>query len=217
MKGLFVKDMRMALQQKKFFMILIAVSILLNFNSDGSFVIGYLTFVCTFFVFSTMAYDENENGYSFLLTLPVNKKNLVLEKYLFGVFLCTFSWTIGCVIAILFYVARNQTDSLLEGITGALLIYFLSLIFMSISLPFQYQYGVERGKIVVLFMLSALCLAAYMGNQLFKQAGYNIEQIVVRLFSQHMMWMEAGLCAVTMVIALFSALVSIFIMNKKEF
>ena len=217
MKGLFVKDMRMALQQKKFFMILIAISVLLNYNSDGSFVIGYLTFVCTFFVFSTIAYDENENGYSFLLTLPVNKKNFVAEKYLFGAFMCTLSWTVGCMIAVSFYVARNQTDSLLDGLAGALPVYFVSLIFLSISLPVQYQFGVERGKMVILFMLGALCLAAYLGNQLLKQAGYHVEQMVSRLFSQHMVWMEMGLCAVTIVIVLLSALASIIIINKKEF
>lgn len=216
MMGLFVKDVRMALQQKKFFLLLIAISILLNIHSDGFFIIGYLTFVCTFFVFSTIAYDENENGYVYLMTLPIKRKTFVLEKYLFGVFMCTLSWTIGCLIAIAFYVTGYSSNSLPEGVAGALLIYFLTLIFLSISLPVQYQFGVEKGKIVILFIFGIICLAAYFGNQIAGQAGYHIEQIVNRLFSRHMVWMEACLCSVTLISLLLSALVSIFIMNKKE-
>lgn len=217
MRGLFVKDIRMALQQKKLFLVLIALSIVLNFNSDSSFVIGYLTFVGTFFVINTISYDEYENGYSFLLTLPVKRKNMVAEKYLFGIFWGTLCFAVGCIIAVFFYVARNKTDFMLEGLTEALLVYFLCLIFLSISLPVQYQFGVEKGKMVIMFVLGGICLVAYLGNQMFKQAGYNIEQIAARLFSQHMVWMEAGLCAVTVVIVLLSTLLSIFIMNKKEF
>ena len=44
MKGLLIKDLRLMLQQKRFFLILFFIAIVLNFNSDGgTFVVAYLT------------------------------------------------------------------------------------------------------------------------------------------------------------------------------
>ena len=88
MKGLLIKDLRLMLQQKRFFLILFFIAIVLNFNSDGgTFVVAYLTFLCSSFVLSTITYDEYENGYLFLMTLPVSKKTFATEKYVFGLLL----------------------------------------------------------------------------------------------------------------------------------
>ena len=58
MKGLLIKDLRLMLQQKRFFLILFFIAIVLNFNSDGgTFVVAYLTFLCSSFVLSTITYD----------------------------------------------------------------------------------------------------------------------------------------------------------------
>ena len=118
MKGLLVKDFCLIRQQKKFLAILLLLAIVLNYNSDGSFVIGYLTFVCSFLIISSISYDEYDNGYSFLFTLPVGRKTYVQSKYIFAVLLSSCSWMTGCVIASVFYLARNQVGRLWDPVVG---------------------------------------------------------------------------------------------------
>ena len=38
MRGLLIKDLRFMLQQKRFFAVLLLLSVVLNFGSDGTFV-----------------------------------------------------------------------------------------------------------------------------------------------------------------------------------
>ena len=66
MRGLLVKDLRLMMGQKKFLLLLLFMTVVLNFNDNITFVVYYLTFVCSFFVISSIAYDENDNGYPFL-------------------------------------------------------------------------------------------------------------------------------------------------------
>ncbi len=94
MKGLLVKDMRMLLGQKKFGALIVFMTVVLSFNSDSYFVVYYLTFVCSFLAISSISYDENDNGYPFLFTLPIDRSGYVREKYLFGFILNLCSWLV---------------------------------------------------------------------------------------------------------------------------
>ena len=75
MKGLLVKDFRLALKQMRFILVLLVffafISPALMTGDGGTFVVYWLTFVCSFFVITTISYDEADNSVSFLLTLPV--------------------------------------------------------------------------------------------------------------------------------------------------
>ena len=77
MTGLLLKDFRLFLQQKRFFAILVFIAIIMGLNSDSTFTMAYLTFVCSFFVLSTISYDEFDNCYPFLMTLPVKRSDYV--------------------------------------------------------------------------------------------------------------------------------------------
>ena len=43
--------------------------------------VGYVTFIFTLFTVSTISYDEYDNGYPFLFTLPITRRQYVNEKY----------------------------------------------------------------------------------------------------------------------------------------
>ena len=48
---------------------------------------------------NTISYDENEHGYTYLFSLPVNKKIYVREKYMFSFIMTVFGWGIGVICA----------------------------------------------------------------------------------------------------------------------
>ena len=85
MKGLLIKDFKLMMMQKNFFLSIIAIAVVLTvFVKNPSFIIGYLTFIGSVFTLSTISYDEFDNGNAFLFSLPITRKLYALEKYVFG-------------------------------------------------------------------------------------------------------------------------------------
>lgn len=66
MKGLLIKDFKLMMMQKNFFLSIIAIAVVLTvFVKNPSFIIGYLTFIGSVFTLSTISYDEFDNGNAF--------------------------------------------------------------------------------------------------------------------------------------------------------
>ena len=89
MAGLLEKDIRLLWGTKQTLVILFAIAVAVAFSGNGNFIIGYLPFVVEMIAISTIAYDEMDHGYQFLLTLPINKKT-----YVSGV--KSGAWYTGC-------------------------------------------------------------------------------------------------------------------------
>lgn len=75
MSGLMQKDICILLQRSRVLVVLIGVGAIMGFSTDGSFVIGFLTITCAILTVGTISYDEYDNGYPFLFTLPITKKH----------------------------------------------------------------------------------------------------------------------------------------------
>ena len=89
MRGMLVKDFRMLWMQKQFFAVIVVLSVFLLFSGQAaSFIIFYCMAMGMYLSLSMIAYDEYENGYAFLFTLPVSRRGYVIEKYVFSV-ICT--------------------------------------------------------------------------------------------------------------------------------
>ena len=77
------KDLCLLLQRSRAMIIMVGVGVIIGFSTDGGFLIGYLTMISAILSIGTISYDEFDNGYPFLLTLPVTRKSYVMAKYLF--------------------------------------------------------------------------------------------------------------------------------------
>ena len=96
MACLLEKDIRLLWGTKQTLVILFAIAVAVAFSGNGNFIIGYLPFVVEMIAISTIAYDEMDHGYQFLLTLPINKKTYVREKYLLCAGGVVAAWVTGC-------------------------------------------------------------------------------------------------------------------------
>ena len=112
MKGLLIKDFKLLKGQKNFFMAITAISIIMIIVSPGtSFPIGFLGFVGALFSLSSISYDEFDNGNAFLFSLPITRKDYVLEKYIFGLISGIMSLLLGTVISFcLLYTSPSPRD-----------------------------------------------------------------------------------------------------------
>ena len=204
MKGLLIKDLRLMLQQKRFFLILFFIAIALNFNSDGgTFVVAYLTFLCSSFVLSTITYDEYENGYLFLMTLPVSKKTFATEKYVFGLLLGSCAWATGVIISLLYTVE-------------VIILIPVFAVFLSLILPFQFKFGNEKGKTAMFLAFAVAFIAAILCFKGLKAVGIDIEYILDTLPAMRLALIELLIFAVAAAAVFISCSISRHIMQNKE-
>ena len=59
------------------------MALMMSFSGSIDMVLPYMTVFGTIFSVSTISFDEVDNGYSYIMTLPVTYKDYVYEKYMF--------------------------------------------------------------------------------------------------------------------------------------
>ena len=110
--------------------------------------INYILFLLAMQAVGTMAYDEYENGYPYLLTMPVSRKTYVREKYLLAALYAGG----GIVLAYglvrgMNFVRETQIDT--KELWVSLLASLMVLcVYDAVLIPIRLKYGVERSKIV---------------------------------------------------------------------
>lgn len=213
MKGLLMKDFKLLAGQKQYFISIFLVAALLLFSGQHiSFVLTYMTMLCVFFTISTVSYDEHNNGYAFLFTLPVSRRGYVVEKYLFGLLAGCIGWAASMCMALGFILMRNPDVESGEWIAGALSALLTAGFVLSFALPMQLKFGAEKSRIISL---------------IFVAAAFGFFAVAAKVVIPHwdMQWMQAigtgGWLALGSVfyaaLLLGSVLISIRIMEKKQF
>ena len=120
MAGLIEKDLRLILKRKQTLVLFLGLALLMGMCVDGSFMIGYLTFLSAVYVVGTISYDEFDNGYPFLMTLPIDHRIYVWEKYLFCFLAGAGAWVVALVLYFLCDLLKGiPIGSLSEAILQA--------------------------------------------------------------------------------------------------
>lgn len=153
MKGLIVKDFKLMEGQKNFFLMVIAISVLVAvFNEEPSFITAYLPFIASMFTLSTISYDEFDNGNAFLFSLPVTRKEYIMGKYGFGIASGVVSWLLAILVAVVAGMFKENVI-ISDTIIAALIILPLIFIPFFVMLPLQLKFGGEKARIVVLLII----------------------------------------------------------------
>ena len=162
MKGLLVKDFRLLLSMKQSLLLTMAVCVLIAFTAGGSFVIGYTAGLLGITGLSTLAFDEHDNGFPFLFSLPVDAKTYVNEKYLFCIMLNLAGLAYGTVLFLLACLAKGNMEAFRDSVVYLALYLPATLLLILSVLPVQMVFGREKSRIItmivygILFVLSAL-------------------------------------------------------------
>lgn len=217
MTGLLLKDFRLFLQQKRFFAILVFIAIIMGLNSDSTFTMAYLTFVCSFFVLSTISYDEFDNCYPFLMTLPVKRSDYVKSKYLFGIILSALAWLAGFLISLCLTVARNTGFPDFYEYLCATIIYLpLTLIIMDIIVPFQLKFGGDKARIAMFLFFGIVAIAVYASVKFLEKSTINVDNII-KFLNKNQLQSIILILVLSFIATFISCLISSHIMNRKEF
>lgn len=214
MKGLFIKDLEIARMQKKFFGMILVMAIFLSAISSVTFAAGYLIVLCAMFVITTVSYDEFDNGYGYLMTLPVQRKDYVKEKYLFGLMLTFLGGFLGTVVE---FIYNQQQTSGTEILVSTIMVLSVGLGMVAVMLPCVFKFGQEKGRYMFFGVGGGIFGIAYFLKRAIPEAGNTLSNILHTLPDMKITTVSFLILLVAFFVYMISCKISIGIMEKKEF
>lgn len=213
MRGLLIKDIQLLLQQRIFLGAVFVLSAVISFTAaEGpEFVCGYVTMLFALQAVGTLSYDEMDNSFLYLFSLPITRKIYVLEKYVF----CTMISVFACIFsAVLILVTNSNIVEIGEITVIAGCIFAASMIMISVVLPVNMKFGAEKGRLAI-FAFAAIIIILAMGfGRIQEIFSVDINEIMTKVSLQ-----AVAVTSVVILIMIYmvSFLVSTKIMEKKQF
>ena len=211
MKGLIIKDICLMAQRKRFFAVMLVFVIMMNFNAGSDFASMWCMMIASIFVISTFAYDEYDNCYPFLMTLPLEKKDYALEKYCFGFIISAFALLVSLVISIGCCIVKGVSIS--EMFDSFSLTFLLFPLFvLDICIPINVKFGSDRGRLVLVLVFAAIaCITTFIERE------FPDYKIVMNAAFEELGTQTILIFLAIAALTLLSILLSMRIMEKKEF
>ena len=218
MKGLLVKDFRFLLGQKA--SLLIAVGLGLYFLATGtdlSFAFIFTIMLACILATSSISYDSFDNGMSFMLTLPIQKKTYVVSKYILSILVVL---VLGAVVLLMAVIGSNMgmLDWALEDLKGALLVAgVFATVMMAVMIPVYIIFGAEKARIAILAIYGIIAAVLLVLKSVVKDSEAIINEFMERLMS--LSNGQLALLGVGVIVALLaiSMIISMIGLEKKEY
>lgn len=217
MKGLLIKDLCLLGTQKRFFIMVLAMGVLLTVaGQDIAFVTGYMIMVFGLFAGSTISYDEMNHGMGFLLTLPVNRKQYVRSKYLFMILLVAVSLVVSFLLGFVGSVAGNVAVEFMEMMEKGIVIAAVMMTLVSIFLMLILKYGAEKARVVTAILFGIGIFVGWLSKIIGEKADGKllINFNIGNLSNEAVVLCCIGVCALVMLV---TYVISVKVMEKREF
>lgn len=217
MAGLMEKDFRILLQRKQAFLVFLVIAVLLSVTQGGAGVVGYLPFISAMLAVSTISYDEFDNGYPFLFTLPITRKSYVAEKYIFCFLTVFCSWIFSVILYVVIDKLQGGEMPVSEMLSVSILLLLIAVVLMDVMVAVQLKYGSERSRVVIIAIFGICFLAIYALAKLLEKAGVKTAAVFGYMERISATGIVLLLLAVGIVATFISVLISIAVMEKKTF
>ena len=176
MKGLLLKDFYMMIKYCRTYLLIGIVFIAVSFagmDSQNMFFVFYPCLLCGMIPVNLLAYDERSRWLEYSGTLPYTKAQLVSAKYLLGILV---QGAMLLAVGIAQAVRMNLAGTFSPGdfVLFMALIFAMATVTSSISLPFMFRWGVEKGRIAYYAMIGFVCAAGYLGSVFFAKGSRSV-------------------------------------------
>lgn len=217
MSGLMEKDIRILLQRKQILVVFLVIAVVLSVTQSSYFIVGYLTFISVMLAISTISYDEFDNGYPFLLTLPITRKTYVIEKYIISLLAVVTSWVLAVALCFAADGILGNPIIVKDTLIVSVAMLPVPFFFMDIMLPVQIKFGAERGRLVFVAVLGICTIVVYGGMKLLKIVGIEQQDLMEKISNAPDIAVILILLGGTVLLTWISFMISNRIMEKKEF
>ena len=150
MKGLLIKDFLYLKQLAKGIIILIIIFAAFAAMSDGAnkmggVIGGFLIGLMFVLVINSFASDEKSKWDIYAFSMPVSKKQIVFERYVFMLIIMACTAVVGYAMCC---VSQRgvQTESF-KTISDCAA---YALVFFSVMLPLIYKFGLQKAKLIII-------------------------------------------------------------------
>ena len=182
-KGLLKKDLYNLASYKATLIIVVLFCGMAIIGTDaiywGSIVIGMIVGMISL---STFSYDEMAKSNRYILTLPVTRKEIVLEKYILAIGATILGSLLGFVLTLLIgnimnYVRPDKVidisiDTLLATTIGG---FFGVSLIEAIQIPSIFKWGAEKGRIQMFIVIFVLALIGVGVGFLIEKSGLSVD------------------------------------------
>ena len=217
MKGLLLKDFFMLGKHFRFHVLIILMFLVGAFFSGEVFFFFYPCMLAGMFPVTLLAYDEQNGWMTNSGTLPYSRAQIVASKYIICLILTGITFILTVIAQILFMLHSNtfSLDVLMLNTTSFFALGFFT---PSLTLPFMFKLGVQKGRIAYFVCLGIFCGGVAIAASAINNAGWmpGINSII----TMHKTFLQYGLfpVAAVIVLALFalSCMLSISFHKAKE-
>ena len=207
MKGLLLKDWYMMKKYCRYYLFVsIGFIILSTISSGNMFFVFYPCLLAGMIPVNLLGYDERSRWTEYVGTLPYTKTQIVSAKYLIGLFTQIAMLTVIC-IAQGVKMGIDGTFVLKEFLVLMMLLLVMASVASSLTLPFIFKYGVEKGRGAYYVMIGVVCAGSIIATTIFKEGLQNEIQLNAVL---------AIACIVGVAIYVVSWCLSIMFYKKRE-
>lgn len=153
MKGLVIKDLlNLRKYLKTLFLFLILYSFISYSNGNTVLLMLVVSLLATMMVTTSMTEDESVQWNRFALATPISRKTLVNSKHLLLILLLILGIIPATGLAYIIMYIKGTLNLEEIGLTsyGALAI---SILYIGVSIPLIYKYGVEKMRFLTFIMV----------------------------------------------------------------
>lgn len=216
MKGLLIKDMRILMRQKMTLLIIMLLGVFMSMNGgNASFSLGYMMVVSATLVVTTISYDYFEKGMSFMFTLPVTKKGYVLEKYLLALLVELVMAGFAVLIQVVGILLGNPADWMEFLVTGVSC-FVAAMVLIAVYIPVYIKFGPEKSRVAIFIVIGIIAAVTFLAAKV-KPVQDALVALAERLETMTAGQITAIGVAIFALVMLVSVVISIRIMEKKEF
>ena len=216
MKGLIIKDiLNLRNYMKQLILVFIFFIAYGIFLKNGVFVGSMITLMLSMQVITTMSYDEYAKWDKYALTMNINRKDIVLSKYVFFIMSIIIGIVVGIISSSLINIISDSNVGIDEILVTSIMVPCIFAILFSIIIPIVFKTGVEKARVVMMAVLfiPAVLVAAIVkiseNNNIPMPNGPTLDMI----FNFGLI----GVILLTIISIFMSYKISLSIYNKKEF
>lgn len=218
MAGLFEKDIRLILRNKQMVIVVAFMALMMSFSGSIDMVLPYMTIFGTIFSVNTISFDEADNGYSYIMTLPVTYKDYVYEKYMF----CTAGGIAAGLVTMVFFLIGTGirgtavvTSDMLIAAAAAVLPPIV--IIEAFLIPVQLRFGNSKSRIFIMVVIGAVIASVYVMDRVVGDVERKAAEVIKAVDGIKPLYVIIGVAAVTMIILAVSVMCSMRVMRRKQY
>ncbi|MBO4219248.1 MAG: ABC-2 transporter permease [Erysipelotrichaceae bacterium] len=216
MKGLIVKDLCLNFRNSRTILMYLIICVVMGFSMDGSFIIGYAAMLFGIMAVGTISYDELDNGLPFLMSLPVDRRSYVAEKFIYSLIMEAAGTLFGVAVYVVCSLIRGQPVDLISSLPYVLAIMAVMTLIVSGMIVIELKFGAEKSRLAMLVIYGAIAVVMLALSKI--PGGSELLEKAVDLLESASPAVVAGVMII--IVAMLDLLLyflAVRIMKKKEF